>query len=232
VNATVGFVLTVYRDLALANRCLGSIRAAYPDSPITAISDGDPDPEWSSLAQKHDVKLIMGQRLWLIVSGVAYTQRILEEATSMPASHIIRLDTDTIVHRRLTFLPMGCVFGTRQWQGGIRSVQGGCTGICRTTLSSLLDLELLRQMSADYRLWCGGSKVLLNRCKSGVTSWDWSIGYLCKVKGVPVVGHCEIGSGWRRPPDGDFAISHPHKSLPETAGGKRGLRRLLPFVGK
>ena len=110
------FYLQVYRDRREAKWCLTHLRQHYPDAQLLMVSDGDTDPAWQRLADRFSARYVPGQRLYKTEYGGQMIQRMLDLFAESPTNYLIKIDTDTWVHRRLRYLPSGCkVFGTLEW---------------------------------------------------------------------------------------------------------------------
>jgi hypothetical protein len=214
-----GFILTVYKDKDLARNCLSSLRKVYPDNPVEMITDGDDDKEWRDIAKQFKCELTYGLHLFGIESGAEYTRRILLHADKIVKSdnitHIFRIDTDTLFHREISILPPKGIFGRTQKCGEIDSVQGGCTGISADILADLLDetlFEKLKNPEESYLKDCPSLRTRVYEKK--LTTWDWTLGWICKQKGISVKDHPQIGSFYIALPEKispNYAVTHPHK---------------------
>lgn len=215
----VGFVLTVYKDKELSRNCLTSLRKIYADNPVEMITDGDDDPEWVNISKEFKCNLTYGEHLFGIESGAEYTKRILLHAKKMVESHkvthIFRIDTDTLFHKSISILPPKGIFGRSQNCGNINSIQGGCTGISADILNDLLDekmFEMLKDPEATYLKDCPSLRKRVYEKK--LTTWDWTLGWICKEKGIAVKDHPQIGSFFMALPgkmSPNYAVTHPHK---------------------
>lgn len=209
-----GFVMTVHKDAELARASLESLRRIHPSSPVVIVTDGDESPVWDEVSAEYSTGLVRGEWLFVAAAGGAYTRRTLEVGLSLDCEHVFRVDTDVLWHREFRVaLPKDAVFGCLQTTAHHLSVQGGVTGICSSVIPKLLafDYEELK----DYaNTWARGSKNILHRVEvEGLMSWDWTLGYVCRRVGVPMLSYSDIGSGWKAVPAGDFACTHPHKTL-------------------
>ena len=215
----IGFIIPAHKDAELARASLESLRRVYPLSPVVIVTDGDDDPVWDEVASAYGTGLVRGEWLFATSSGGAFTRRILEAGLSLNCDYVFRTDTDSLWHREFRVsLPKDVVFGCLQTTAQHLSVQGGITGICSSVIPKLLsfDYETLK----DYaRTWASGSPDLMYRAEvQGLTSWDWTLGYMCRRLGVPMVSYSDIGSGWKSVPAGNFACTHPHKITSRRCG--------------
>jgi len=123
------FFLSVYQDYDATVACLADLRKCYPASRVILRSDGDSDPRFQLLASGHQVVYRDEPRLFEIKNGGALIERMLTIFVERPTRYLFKIDPDTVIHRRFTYLPSRTgVFGTLQCQAETPSVQGGCLG--------------------------------------------------------------------------------------------------------
>ncbi len=234
--------LQVYRDSDDAVLCLESLRRVYPTSRIVMVSDGDDDARWPELAQQFNIEYSKGEHLYGLESGGQLWKRVLHDSLQHDASqklcsHILKIDTDTRIHRRFRFLPTGCVvFGTLEHRTEVLqvplnppNVQGGFTGFTRQAAQKILDSSLLdsdempdwKQTYADVpdALWAINQRPYV--------IGDLQLRTICKRLNIAVADFSEVRSNFLAPPEiGDFAVTHPHKVRPRTTS-KSAIRRVL-----
>ena len=71
------------------------------------ISDGDNDPRYERLSKRFNTDFISGERLYPVENGGRMLQRMLDTFLEQPSSYLMKLDTDTRIHRRFRFMPGG-----------------------------------------------------------------------------------------------------------------------------
>ena len=217
------FCLQVFRDLALGAACLTRLRRAYPGAAVVLVSDGDDDPRWADLAARHAARYVRGQRLYAVERGGAIVQRLLDLYLERPTPWLLRIDTDTRVHRRFRRLPAGaCVFGTLERRTFTHGealappvVQGGCIGFTRDAAERLHRLGVFRSPAlADWAATWADTADARERASGGRVSFDHLVRWGCREAGVQARAHDEVFCVWRgrvRNPGLRYAVTHPHK---------------------
>jgi len=212
------FFALVYRDYDATTACLKDLRKHYPSSRVILRSDGDPDPRFPMLARGHRVDFHGESRLFGIENGGAVIERMIELFLERPTRYLLKIDPDTVIHRRFKYLPVRSgVFGTLQCEGETPSVQGGCMGFSRDSAYQILQSRMLR----DVRLkepakFISDSPYFFrmayraNRC--GLASFDWIVPWVAGELGIPLYRFDEVNCGWQQPPanpEGCYAVTHP-----------------------
>jgi len=223
-DGDITFFLNVYRDFALARRCLRRLRVHYPRSRVLVVSDGDRDPRYRVLASELGLAYSEGERLYLRTCNGGLVQRMLDLFLAEPSACLIKLDTDTLVHRRFRWLPSGaCVFGTlehRTNKYGERleppNVQGGCLGLTLAAARRLSESAVFSspRLSDPHETWAR-CRDMAERVAAGYVSFDFLVRYGCSELGIPAVEFDEVRSLWRgrvANPGLRYAATHPHKS--------------------
>ena len=150
-----------------------------------------------------------------------------------PAEFLFKFDLDTRVCRRFRWLPRGSVgvFGTLEYvaysgfpYGNFPNVQGGCYGLSRETAVRVLGGGVLKgpELRADPDVWIDGIADWRGFAARGIICEDGLLRWVTKRMGLRPFGYDEIDSRFRRRPagvNGDFAVTHPHKSLEPDEGG-------------
>jgi hypothetical protein len=242
-DTDITFYVQVFRDYRDAYLCLKKLRLHYKSSRVIMISDGDNDPRYERLSKRFNTDFISGERLYPVENGGKMLQRMLDAFLEQPSSYLIKLDTDTRIHRRFRFMPAGTVvFGTLEWetsQGKSRldfpNVQGGCLGFTLESARMIADSGLLlSERLADYRgTYADNQDIIIRAEKMGLISADFIIRYACRQLDIPVVQFDEVYAIYRGtipPGGGGFAVTHPHKSpINHFKNGRFGilLTRLL-----
>ena len=220
----VTFFINVYRDYALARRCLRRIRTHYPASRIVVVSDGDHEPRYLGLAAELNLAYSEGERLYLVARGGALVQRMLDLFLAAPSAWLVKIDTDTLVHRRFRWLPAGdCVFGTLEHRTHKYAetlqppnVQGGCLGLTLAAARRLRESGVFAspRLSDPQATWAR-CRDMAERSAAGYVSFDFLLRYGCGELAIPAVEFDEVRSLWRGRADNPglkYAATHPHKS--------------------
>jgi hypothetical protein len=135
-----------------------------------------------------------------------------------PTRYLLKIDPDTVIHRRFHYLPVRSgLFGTLQGGPETPSIQGGCMGFTRDSAEQILQSEMLR----DTRLrepakfindspYFVRMTVRASRC--GLASFDWILAWIAGELGIPMYPFDEVNSGWLQAPPNPtqrYAVSHP-----------------------
>lgn len=120
------FYIGVYKDQALAQRCITRLREFYPVATIVSIADGIDDPSYAQFCKDNQVQYRVGDRLKLVQFGGMWTLRFLQALLSTEADVYFKIDPDTGIHAPfdLTYLPDGDIFGNLRPLTPVRSTQG------------------------------------------------------------------------------------------------------------
>ncbi len=211
------FALT-YKNYDATAECLADLRKHYSASRVILRSDGDPDPRFPILAKRYQADFHGELRLFGIENGGAVIERMLLLFFEKPSRYLLKIDPDTVIHRRFHYLPVRSgVFGTLQTEQVTPSIQGGCMGFTWDAAKQILQSEMLR----DRRLtepakFINDSPYFLrmtdraNRC--GLASFDWIVPWIASELGIPIYSFDEVNSGWQQAPtnpDQRYAVSHP-----------------------
>ena len=218
VDQDLCWFMAVHRDARQAVRCLGELRACYPDARVIVRSDGDRDPLLSTFPDRFGVELHLEDRLLPVEHGGAAVKRMLVLFEERPTDHLVKIDPDSVVQRRFHRLPAGeSIFGTLQGRMPEVSIQGGGLGITRGSVrrileSGLLDEPALRhpdRRRGESRYW----DVLAARAdRCGLASFDWTLGWIASELSIALVEFDEINSRWEEETDntdGRYALTHP-----------------------
>jgi hypothetical protein len=218
------FFMLVYRDYELADRCLTDLRAHYPRARVVARSDGDSDPRYDALAARHGAEYLREPRLFTIENGGAVVQRMLDVFEERPTRYLFKIDPDTVVQRRFRFLPTrDGLFGTLQGRPECRSIQGGCMGFSAGAAAALARSGLLRDprlaRPSEFRHEGSHWEKMARRADvSGLSSFDWGLGWAATTLGVAMFDFPEVRSQWKVPvedPELRYAVVHPRAAGPE-----------------
>lgn len=212
------FFALVYKDYEAAAICLKDLRKHYPSSRVILRSDGDQDPRFPLLAISHQVNFHQESRLFEIENGGAIIERMLELFLERPTRYLFKIDPDTAIHRRFTYLPVhNGVFGTLQCEAETPAVQGGCMGFSRDAADQILQSQMLRDVRLkeptkfiDDSPYFFRMAHRANRC--GLASFDWIVSWVASELGIPLYRFDEVNCGWQQPPpnpEGRYAVSHP-----------------------
>jgi len=238
------FYLQVYRDPREARWCLTQLRRHYPKAQVLMISDGDDDPRWPRIAKRFNARYVAGQRLYSTEFGGRMLQRMLNLYLENPTDYLIKIDTDTWVHRRLKYMPTGCrVFGTLEWSTwgggeplGFPNVQGGFVGYTREAANRICTSNLmLSNRLRDYANTYADVHDIRQRAEKGMVSSDFLTRYACRALHIPCEEFNEIKSqyrGWVQEIRGQYAFTHPHKEVAQRSPFEHRLRGFLPELLK
>jgi hypothetical protein len=226
-DSELTFYLPVYRNHELADACLRRLRTYFPCAHVIIRSDGDNDPRYPALAARHGTEYRAETRLFPVENGGAAIARMLELFLERPSRFLLKIDPDTVVHRRFAYLPtQSGHFGTVMGAPGSLAVQGGCIGLTidavrRIDKSGLLrhpDLKNpgIRRHESSY--W----RILARRAeRCGLSSFDWTLGWAAAELRIPVFEFPEVHCTWKTPVDNSdlrYAITHPAVPCNESAG--------------
>ena len=233
------FVQT-YRDLARLRRTLASLRKHYHESHVLVVSDGDPDVRIEQACSRYSAALTLRPRLFGVERGGEPVQQMLEAFLQTDADALIKIDPDTHVRRRFSVMPSrhdASLYGTVQSSGPdsnrIVSLQGGCIIIPRQAAillarSKLLQSERLKPPALEWAA-SGGPAA---RLTSGLTSYDWTLGWACRELGLLSKDHPEVFSRYQPSlmdtvTERRVAVSHPRFEIRQLTNHRyyfRGLR--------
>lgn len=220
-NAALMFFLQVFKEYEGADQCLERLRRHFPDARVVVRSDGDGDPRYEQLSGRYDLEYLCEERLFTIDRGGAAVARMLDIFLEHPARYLFKIDPDTEIHRRFRFLPTGeGLFGSLQGNSENRSIQGGCIGLTRNAAQTISESRLLddpRLASPDsHRGVSAHWPILADRAqRTGLSSFDWTLGWAAMHLSVPMFDFPEVCSTWRDPvdnPELQFAVTHPTRA--------------------
>ena len=212
------FFALVYKDYEAVQQCLADLRKHYTASRVILRSDGDPDPRYEDLAERHDVHFRCESRLFTIQHGGAVIERMFELFFEKPTRFLFKIDPDTVLHRRMLYLPdRSGIFGTPQGELHTPSIQGGCMGFSRVAAEDILRSAMLRDARlrepANYEHESPYFIRMAHRAaRCGLASFDWGLSWIASELGIPMFAFDEISSGWQQPPGNDnlrYAVTHP-----------------------
>ena len=194
--------IQTYRDVVRLRKTLASLRASYPESQALIVSDGDPHPNIEQECKRYSADFLLRSRLMGVEQGGEPVQKMLDAFLRSDAHILIKIDPDTNLRRRFSVMPPpgdSSLYGSPQSAGPesncIRSIQGGCIIVPRQAAvllagSSLLESERLKPPTLDWAV----DEVLLARAQSGLTSYDWTLGWACRELGLLSRNHPEVFS--------------------------------------
>lgn len=213
-----GFVVVVADEGATqVEWFLGHLRAAYPDAPVTVISDGARDRWYGESCRRHNAKYVEGEYLKRVECGGRWWHRTLTAGIAMGTRWIVKIDPDTRVWRRFRVEPEHAISGTLEYEGEeYENIQGACQAITadaatRILASPFLDDDTLRghdRFAPDWPSW--------RRCNaSAYLSTDWSLMWITRNLGLDYGDWSECGCSWRPPAPENlghkYAVTHPFK---------------------
>jgi hypothetical protein len=194
--------IQTYRDVYRLRKTLARVRKLYPESQAFVVSDGDPDPEIKQASESHSVSSALRLRLFGVEHGGEVVQRMFEAFLKTDADILVKIDPDTDLRRRFSAMPRpsdSSIYGTVQSAGPesnlIRSIQGGCIIVPRHAAillarSALLESDRLKPPALEWAV----DEVLLARARSGLTSYDWTLGWACRELDLSAKNHPEVYS--------------------------------------
>ena len=231
------FTMSVTDERALVRDRVARLQRVHPGCRVVLLAEGSTDgwPTGDGIVVEH------AGRLYPAGLGGAVVERHLEAFLDSGARWWFKVDPDTVAWRALASLPRErCFFGTVQGGKPLPSLQGGCVGGVRKAASALLRSGALRAdaLREPGRSWAEGNPNLLARAEAGFVSFDFVHAWACREAGIPLVGHAEIRSEWRDPPERPwrYAVTHPHKTLDLAAeiraavGRRRVAQRLAELL--
>lgn len=211
MEANLLFVVHLYNDDRYFLQLFNQIRQFYPSSLIIAIGDGVKVPKLDSRTIT-----VSGERLKNQL-GTAWSLRWMRLAQQIKATHIIKLDADSQMHRAFRFFPLGDIAGTltHQARQNLTIVRGGCVMYRPATIERILDSGILGDRCyttirygyyryRDFAFPDEENNDDLIHCEDSV------IGHVAKRMQLRLANWEDVRIEWRDPvPNGDFAVTHP-----------------------
>ena len=147
----LAFFIGVYKDQALAAKCILALQYLYPEASIVSISDSVQDSKYAKFCNLYSVSYFVGIRLKLMEFGGQWSARFLKALLETDADVLIKIDPDTGIHAPLdsSRFPKADIFGNIRVVGGKHHIQGGFIAIWRQAAATILDSGLLGSM--EYR---------------------------------------------------------------------------------
>lgn len=224
-DAAIAWCIQLYQSYP--GNCLRYLRESYPSSRVVLVVDGDADnlPRYETLAREFRATVVRGEHLMQFATNHLYVARLLEQAVAGPERYFFRIDPDTRIWRRFTWLPdLSCAFGTLEtvtelFKDRVRhppNVQGGCLGLTRDVAEGVLASGVLNHdQCVNEARWVRNrdSEYVVSK---GVMLDDFVISWAVDAAGFPILPHPEIASYWRNvSPNTDlaYAVTHPHKDM-------------------
>ena len=208
------FLLGLYQDLPLARRALSWVRTHYPSSRIIVRSDGDENVENKSLVDDFGVDYFVGERLYPYQNGGKMIEAMLQLFHQSPTRYLIKMDTDTALHRRFGSLPSqhGLFGSIQQAPNRALSIQGGGVGMTDLCVKQILESRLLQDSRLQDPRKYRHESIYFSRLKgrvkrTGLTSFDWVLGWVCVELDIPQFDCREFYCR------GLIEHSHPNKNL-------------------
>jgi len=202
----ISWYILTYQDLPRLQRTLARLRALYPESWVRVVSDGDPDPRIDAICERYSVACTKQERLFRVEHGGELVQRMLELFLSQDEADIlIKIDPDTHVRSRFARMPhptdmsvCGTVQSAEAGTERLVSIQGGCVIVPRHAArrlasSGLLMSDRLKPPALEWAV----NPFSRARAASGLTSFDWTLGWACRQLGLASIEHPEVFSRYR-----------------------------------
>lgn len=221
-DSDISFYIGCYQDFEMAEWCIGELRKHYPTSLVFIRCDGDDDSRYIGISRKFNCRLSYGMRLYPTQNGGRIINAMLRDYSCASGSglprYLIKIDTDTHIHRRFTSLPdEECLFGSLQSGRNFgQSLQGGCVGFTREAALALWKSNaFMDDKLQDYKATWAKNQTLIDRAEiQGLIGFEWVLAYVLKESGLPypMVEEPEIRSEWRKYVDNKdlkYAITHP-----------------------
>jgi hypothetical protein len=210
-------------------QCLHYLRQSYPRSRVVLLVDGDAEnvERYQALGREFQTQVIFGEHLMEFQTNHLYVARLMHQAVAGPETYFFRIDPDTRIWRRFSWLPgMSCAFGTLEtvtvaFKDRIRhppNIQGGCIGLTRDVSQSILTQDILSYDSCVKEARKGWVRTLdcEHLATSGKMLDDFVISWAVDTAGFPLIQHAEIASYWRDAINNkklQFVVTHPHKEM-------------------
>lgn len=228
--ARIVWFIQTYRDLPRLRTTLARLRALYPESQVLVVSDGDANPEIPDVCGRHAAEFTLRPRLFGVEHGGEPAHLMLEAFLARDADVMIKIDPDTTLRRRFAKLPpaeSAGLYGTVQSAGlgpnRLTSIQGGCIIVPRKAAvllaaSSLLLSDRLKPPTLEWAV----NDTSRARARSGLTSYDWTLGWACRELDLHSSEHPEVFCRHRPSlvdaiTDRGAAIAHPRFEIAQLA---------------
>ena len=213
-DANLTFYMQTYVDQDYAFYRAEKIRKFYPNARFLVRSDGGGRGihPWTALS----VQFFDEERLFPIANGGRVVQRMLELYLDKPTAYLIKIDPDTVFHRRMNYLPVqNGIFGTVQGTRESQSIQGGFIGLTRNAaekilLSGMLLGTVLKTPRLSKTVYMAFLHRRAERC--GLSSFDTILGWAASILGLGIYNFSEVCCHWKNPPENlckKYAVTHP-----------------------
>lgn len=136
------FIVNFYNEIHIIERCLSSIRCHYPNSELILISDGNNDPELKNIAERCSARLVLDVRLKTLRHGGRWVHRYCNEFYKGISDLLIKVDPDSIMHRKFTEIPASDYFGPLVPGWPFPLINGSCKGFSRKLASLIVENKL------------------------------------------------------------------------------------------
>lgn len=226
LDAHVCWFIQTYRDAGKLRTGLRRLRRVAPRDTVIVVSDGDDDPRLPAICAGFGATFVRGERLFGVESGGKVVERMLDLFLATRADYLVKIDPDSDVRHQLRFLPRRdrpLVCGTLQAMGTVDvrivSIQGGCILMNRLAAEQMKASGAFRlaALQPPEVAWAIAPSAR-ERARKGLTSYDWTIGWVAKRLGIPLLAHPEVHCVWK-PSLLDHlvarraAVSHPRLDL-------------------
>ncbi|MCE9582433.1 MAG: hypothetical protein K8T20_08070 [Planctomycetes bacterium] len=230
-DAEVAWCLQLHKSRP--EECLRHLRASWPGSRVVLLVDGDPAnlPRYQAIGREFRATVVPGEHLMKLDTCHRYVERLLQQGIAGPERYFFRIDPDTRIWRRFSWLPdLPCAFGTLEtlsvaFRDRIRhppNIQGGCVGFTREALEGTLASGVLTHDRCVTHAASGWARTrdCTHVVSRGMMLDDFLLSWAVDAAGFPIFPHAEIASFWRDPVPNDtgaFAVTHPHKDMEDAA---------------
>lgn len=213
-DADMTFYMQTFHDQKYAFHRAVQLRALYPEARLILRSDGGgrSNHPW----QQVTTEFYDEDRLFPVANGGRVIHRMLELYALKPTPFLMKVDPDTVFHRRMNYLPARSgLFGTVQGPPNSRSIQGGFIGLTQGAALAILKSKLLldpvlREPDPSKGEYMA---ILHRRAKRiGLTSFDCALGWAASILGIDVFDFPEVFCEWQHAPENirlRWAVTHP-----------------------
>lgn len=214
VDAAIIFYMQTFEDQDYAFHRAVQLRTFYPEARLIVRSDGGGRGQypWKAVA----AEFYEEARLFPVANGGRVVQRMLELYLLNPSAYLMKVDPDTVFHRRMRYLPTrNGLFGTVQGPRSCQSIQGGFIGLTKMAALSILQSGLLLDTALQMPDPTRGEYMAHLRRRAdriGLTSFDCVLGWAASILGLDIYDFPEVYCQWQCAPHNPgqkWAVTHP-----------------------